>query len=241
MANMLSWYTSRKRAQDWFCWNSLARLALPVAAGALLLIAGLELAGGGWRGLENLFTKGLGITLLWMLLTLVIGAWLLFTLQGTDVLECVLDGKGAHLRIFLPAPTPLKLLLRGLRPDKQTAYPGEPVQTASLDIAWKDIRRVQLWPEKGAVLLYAPHFWLRVWLPCTADTWQPVLQEMQSRLGKKKQVSLPACLRQDQAARPARKSSARSSASVPPASDHLMEDIRRMNAEAEKNDQSAET
>ena len=59
------------------------------------------------------------------------------------------------------------------------------------EIAWKDITRVQLWPEKTLLLLYAPTWWLRLAVPCTPFTWEDALGMISDKLGRKKAVQLP--------------------------------------------------
>ena len=43
------------------------------------------------------------------------------------------------------------------------------IKLGERQIAWKDVSRVQLWPEKCMVLFYAPAWWLRTDLQPCAD------------------------------------------------------------------------
>ena len=67
---------------------------------------------------------------------------------------------------------------------------------SSTEIAWKDITRVQLWPEKNMILFYAPKWWMRLALPCTPFTWEDALDCIREKIGKKKAVTLPEICRQ---------------------------------------------
>ena len=150
--------------------------------------------------------NGLVVTLLGMMGMLLAVMLLVFILQGDDLLDCVIDARGIHVQTYLPEPTTLKLLLRG----KSTRLldSGENMLLlSSREIAWKDVARVQLWPEKTMILFYAPRWWMRVSLPCTPFTWEDALDFIREKIGKKKAVILPEACRQEAPAKakPARK------------------------------------
>ena len=46
------------------------------------------------------------------------------------------------------------------------------------------------------ILFYAPRWWMRVALPCTAFTWADALDFIREKIGKKKAVKLPEECRQ---------------------------------------------
>ena len=89
------------------------------------------------------------------------------------------------------------------------------------ELLWKDIARVQLWPEKTLILLYAPAWWMRLALPCTPFTYEDCLTFIQEKLGRKKGVMLPAELVAPPAPKPAKaapiKTQQLSMADIPPA------------------------
>ena len=205
----LAWCVDHTPLKDWMSWNAVMRIALPVLALVLLLVAALEGVADGMAGVEAVFREGLALSLLG------IGAFglavllLMFILQGDDILDCVADSKGFHVQQYLPEPTPLKLLARLKSPAlmRQVTMENPMLLLSQREIAWKDIARVQLWPEKTLLLLYAPVWWLRLAVPCTPFTWEEALGMVSEKLGRKKAVQLPAQLvapPKPKAARPAK-------------------------------------
>lgn len=196
-AERVAWCVDHTPVRDWMTWNAAMRIILPVGALVLVLILLLELMMGGVGAVEYLLRNGLIYTLLG--LVLVTSALLLlgFILQGDDVLDCVADSKGVHVQQYLPDPTPIKLLLRLRSPAllRQMAPDEHLLLIGQKELAWKDVARVQLWPEKTMVLFYAPSWWMRVYLPCTPFTYPEVLAFVSDRIGTKKAVILPDSLR----------------------------------------------
>jgi hypothetical protein len=179
------------------CWNAVMRLLLPVMAATILLVILLEAVMGGLDGVAMLLGGGLLVSLtgiMGMVLTVML---LVFILQGDDLLDCVVDARGIHVQKYLPEPTALKLVLRGKSPRMLDAMGDENLLlVSSTEIAWKDITRVQLWPEKNMILFYAPKWWMRLALPCTPFTWEDALDCIREKIGKKKAVTLPEICRQ---------------------------------------------
>lgn len=188
----LAWCVEHTPVKDWMCWNAVMRIVLPVLGVTLGLTIGLEALLGGLNGLTLLLAGGLLPTVLGLLAGLLALLLLVFILQGDDLQDCVIDSTGFHVQLYLPAPTPLKLLLR-LRSPKLVADADESglLLLSSREIGWKEIRRVQLWPEKTMLLVYAPRWWMRLWVPCTPFTWDDALTFIRNKIGKRKDVILP--------------------------------------------------
>ena len=193
----LAWCVDHHPVRDWMCWNAVMRLLLPVMAATILLVILLEAVMGGLDGVAMLLDGGLLVSLtgiMGMVLTVML---LVFILQGDDLLDCVVDARGIHVQKYLPEPTALKLVLRGKSPRMLDAMGDENLLlVSSTEIAWKDITRVQLWPEKNMILFYAPKWWMRLALPCTPFTWEDALDCIREKIGKKKAVTLPEICRQ---------------------------------------------
>ena len=62
------------------------------------------------------------------------------------------------------------------------------------DLPWKNIARVQLWPEKCMILYYAPSWWMRIAAVCTPFIWDDVMAVTREKLGRKRKIRLPASL-----------------------------------------------
>lgn len=194
----LAWCVDHTPVRDWMCWNAVMRIVLPVLGLTLLLTILLEAIMSGLTGVAMLLGGGIVFSLLGLLLMLLPMLLLVFILQGDDLLDCVLDSRGLHVQQYLPNPTPLKLLLRLKSPRLMDNMGDEPfVLIAQKEIAWKDVQRVQLWPEKTMILLYSPRWWMRLSLPCTPFTWDDALSLIRDKLGKKKAVILPPECRQE--------------------------------------------
>ena len=192
--------------RDWMCWNAVMRLLLPVLGATLALIILAEAIMGGLEGLAVMLGGGLIVSLLGILGMILACMLLIFILQGDDLLDCVIDAQGIHVQLYLPHPTKLKLLLRGKSPSLADGC-GEVLLLSGQEILWKDIQRVQLWPEKNMILFYAPKWWMRVSLPCTPFTWEEALAFIREKIGKKKTIVLPAECRQTAPAKAQKKAS----------------------------------
>lgn len=188
----LAWCVDHTPVKDWMCWNAVLRIVLPVVGLTLALVFLLEGILGGLNGLALLLSGGLLPTLAGLLLGGLAVVLLIFILQGDDLLDCVIDSSGLHVQQYLPHPTALKLLMRLRSPQlrQQTDESGL-LLIASREIPWKEIRRVQLWPEKTLILIYAPRWWQRLALPCTPFTWDDALSFIRDKIGRKKDVILP--------------------------------------------------
>lgn len=166
------WCLEHSPVKDWMCWNAVLRIMAPamvVLLGMILLLEGLA---GGWSAVEALVNRGLLWTWGTLCLAMLAGLWLILLGQGRDLLDCVVDHKGVHITTYLMEPTALRLMLRlrspALAHQAVTGPAGTVLMVQTREIAWKEISRVQLWPEKATVLLYAPNWWMRLAVPCSA-------------------------------------------------------------------------
>ena len=174
----LSFGIMRKPVRDWFAWNSLLRVFLPVMVLVTFLVILIEGAAAGASGLLLLLTDGF----LGMLAAVLCGVLLLIGLalcaQGEECVHFVLDKNGAHAYLYLEKPTTLKLWSRLL-----TWQAVEPLQKTdeALDgmlliqrreIGWQQARRLQCWPETGTLLFYRPSWWQALAVRCPASEFE---------------------------------------------------------------------
>jgi len=194
-----AWCVERRPVADWMCWNAVMRALLPAALAVLLAVLGAEFLAGGSAALEKLFLGTFPLTLAILLGAVLLGVLLVLILQGRDLMDYVVDSRGIHVTRYLPEPTPLKLLTRLKSPALLSdADPGKGrnvIRLETRDLAWKDVARVQLWPEKAYVLFYAPGWWLRIAVRCTPFTWEDTMDYIREKLGRKKAVRIPDSLR----------------------------------------------
>ena len=200
-----AWCVERRPVADWMYWNSVTRLLLPAALLILLLVLLAECLAGGTGAAEQMITSGFLPVLLILLggaLALVFAALLL---QGKELSDFVVDNRGIHETRYLPNPTRLKLIARLKSPARMDeAGPERIVKLSERDLPWKNVARVQLWPEKCMILFYAPGWWLRIPVICTPFSWEDTTDMIREKLGKKKKVRLPASLVQPAAPRAGR-------------------------------------
>ena len=190
-----AWCVERTPVRDWMYWNSVMRLLLPGVLVIVVLVLAAEWIAGGPDATEKLlssaFLPALGILLAAVLLTV----FLVLLLQGKELSDLVVDSRGVRETRYLPDPSPLKLILRGKAPRPAENGENRILQLSERRIAWKDISRVQLWPEKCMALIYAPSWWLRIPVVCTPFSWEDTMEYIREKLGKKKSVRLPKILR----------------------------------------------
>ena len=190
-----AWCVERTPVRDWMYWNSVMRLLLPGALAILILVLLLELVFGGIGAVEKMISSAF-LPVLGVLLAAALAAvFTVLLLRGKELSDFVVDSRGIHETRYLPDPTPLKLILRMKSPE----LPGDGgdsrvVKLSERQIAWKDVSRVQLWPEKCMVLFYAPAWWLRIPVVCTPFTWDDTMDYIREKLGRKKKVRLPKSL-----------------------------------------------
>ena len=187
-----AWCVERTPVKDWMYWNSVMRLLLPGTLVIAVLVLLAELIAGGFGAVEKMLSSAFPMVLGILLLTVLAVTFAILLMQGKELSDFVVDNRGVHETRYLPNPTPLKLILRLKAP--QMPAEGQVLEISSRQIAWKDIARVQLWPEKCMVLFYAPSWWLRIPVVCTPFTWDDTLEYIREKLGKKKKVRLPGSL-----------------------------------------------
>ncbi len=215
------WCLEHSPVRDWMCWNGVLRIMAPSAAGALLLALLLEGVAGGLASVERLLSQGLLVTWGTLCLAALALLWLILLLQGHDLLDCVVDSKGVHVTTYLLNPTPLRLLMRMQSPamcsQAVPAPQGSILLLRTREVTWQEISRVQLWPEKATILLYAPSWWMRLALPCSAFQYEAVLEFMRDKVGRRKDLLLPPDIKAPPKPRKPRASSKRAAASEEPA------------------------
>ena len=193
-----AWCTPNTPVKDWMSWNAVMRVALPAFAAGCVIVFLLELAAGGPGAFGRMLAGGFLPVAGLVLLVLTAATLAALALRGSELLDCVLDGKGVHVSVYLTDPTPMKLLLRFRSPSLlERADRSGRVSVLLLstrELAWKDVARVQLWPQKALILFYAPAWWMRVPVQATPFDWDDALEFIREKLGRKKTVGLPGVL-----------------------------------------------
>ena len=205
-AARILWEERRLPVASWICWNSILRVALPVFGLTVAVILAVELAFGGLRSAEALLTGGFGTAALAILAALLLGTGLVLLARGPETLTCWVDKRGLHMTDQIAEPTRLRLLARGFPAETAAkARAGKPLKATETSVSWREIRRIQLWPQKGLILAYAPRFWLRLAVPCPAHLRAEVLEAIREYVGKRKDILLPEALRPETEKKPKRR------------------------------------
>ena len=187
-ATHAAWVVERRPVTDWMCWNAVMRWLLPAGVVVLLLVLALEGLSGGTEALEKLFRSEFPTALALLLGGLLALVLIALLLQGKELMDYVVDSRGIHATRYLPAPTALKLIARLKSPalmrkvDPETETPV--LRLEERDLPWREVARVQLWPEKCYLLFYAPAWWLRIPVRCTPFVWEDALYFVRDKLGK---------------------------------------------------------
>ena len=193
-----AWCVERTPVKDWMSWNALMRILLPAALVILLLVLLAEGIAGGIGAVEQMLVSGFPAVLLILLGAILLAAFAALLLQGKELADYVVDNRGIHEVRYLPDPTPVKLIVRMKSPSlMQNAEQGKGVSVLKLgeqDLPWKNVARVQLWPEKCMILYYAPSWWLRIAAACTPFIWDDVMSVTREKLGRKRKIRLPGSL-----------------------------------------------
>ena len=201
-----AWCVERVPVRDWMYWNGVMRILLPAALAIVILVLLPEGIIGGVEAVERMmagvFPAALGI----ILATVLLLTLLVFAAQGPELSDFVVDSRGIHETRYLPEPTPLKLALRMKSQALAAEAEGGVVRLGERNLAWKDVARVQIWPEKCMILYYSPAWWLRAAVVCTPFSMEDVMELTREKIGRKKKVRLPASL--TVASAPARRRSA---------------------------------
>ena len=199
-----AWVVERVPVRDWMCWNAVLRWLFPAGLAVLILALALEGLSGGPEAVERLFRSDFLLTLAGMIGLLLLLVFLALLLQGKELMDYVVDSRGVHVTRYLPRPTALRLILRFKSPRMMSQISPEEaspiLRLEERSLPWREVSRVQLWPEKCYLLFYAPAWWLRIPVRCTPFSWEDALSFVREKLGKKKAVRLPDHLRVSAAA-----------------------------------------
>ena len=160
--------------KDWFAWNDLLRVALPVLFLALVIILVSEFSAAGMAGVTALLSQGLMEMMLGILALVLLAVYLILHLQGAQSVHTVLDKQGVHVRIYIAEGNDLGLYSRFMtqasadrlaRSDDRPPLSGL-MLVKKISLPWNEVRRVRVWREGGMILFYRPAFWQAAAVRC---------------------------------------------------------------------------
>lgn len=169
----LSFGVIRTPVKDWFAWNQVLRVGLPVLGLVLVIAVVAEAVSSGTAGILALFSQGFFVTLMGVFIVMLLLTLALLLLQGPERVHFVLDKQGVHARTYLPVAQPVRLYARFLTPEsveKITDGERPPLDGLTLVryvfLPWAQIKRVRIWREGFALLFYRPTFWQALAVRC---------------------------------------------------------------------------
>ena len=169
----LSFGVSRAPWRDWFCWNRLLRVGLPVWALSFLLISLAEFCSGGTAALAGLFRRGFGLTMLWLLGGMLALFWALLFCQGQEKVHYLLDKDGVSAYTYVSEEVnDLALYARFLTPaqteamqEDEHALPGLRLVSRVI-LPWERMKRVKIWREGQTLLFFDFAYWQVLAVTC---------------------------------------------------------------------------
>lgn len=164
---MISFGMVRKVSREWFAWNNLLRIVLPVWVLTLAIVIASEMAVSGAEGAAAMLAQGLMRTMVVLLLAALALIWLLLSLQGVESVHVVLDRQGVHVRTYLHRRNAIGLYARFASMqtvERLTATDDRPeldglMLVRRITLPWNAIRRVKIWREGSTLLFFRPTFW----------------------------------------------------------------------------------
>lgn len=191
----LSFGVSRAPWREWFCWNRLLRVGLPVWAISFGLIALAELCSGGTGALTELFRRGFGQTMLWLLGGMLLTFWALLFCQGREKVHYILDKDGVSAYTYVSEEVnDLALYARFLTPlqaealqEDEHALPGLRLVRRVI-LPWERMKRVKLWREGQTLLFFAPAYWQVLAVTCPVQEFSEAEAWVRAKMKRFKTV-----------------------------------------------------
>ncbi|MDD3921377.1 MAG: hypothetical protein PHO41_09430 [Eubacteriales bacterium] len=190
----ISFTCERRPAKDWFAWNAVLRVLVPVFLLVLLFAVLMEALAEGSAGVTLLFTQGFAGALFGVLGVLLIGVWLVLLLQGKDTLHYAVGSKGVQATVYVRAGRRLALYARLTSPRalqaQQAEAPAPPRedlwQLNSISLSWAETARAVYWPQMHTILLFKPRWWQAMCIRCPKAEYAQVEALVRAKIKRKK-------------------------------------------------------
>ncbi len=163
----ISFGLMRRPVREWFAWNNLLRIVLPVWALVFVIVVAAEGAVTGAEGVVALLTGGFLRTMLSLLAAALLVIWLALKMQGMESVHVVLDKQGVQVRTYVQEGNAMALYARFLNEQaaEKLAQEDERPQLQGLvlvrrvTLPWNTISRVRIWREGCTILFFRPSIW----------------------------------------------------------------------------------
>lgn len=197
IGEQVSFGVVRRPVKDWFAWNQVLRIGLPVLILVLIIAVTVEAIAGGSEGVNDLFSQGFFWTLLGVLGVMLLFILVLLYIQGVERVHYLFDKQGIWARTYLPDPSDLQLYSRFLT--SQSIALLEDDQRPKLEgltlirriyIPWQEIRRVRIWHQGFTILLFKPTFWQALAVSCPIGEMTEAEEYIRKKMKKFKKVKV---------------------------------------------------
>ncbi len=163
----ISFGLMRRPVREWFAWNNLLRIVLPVWTLVFVIVVAAEGAVTGAEGVVALLTGGFLRTMLSLLAAALLVIWLALKMQGMESVHVVLDKQGVQVRTYVQEGNAMALYARFLNEQaaEKLAQEDERPQLQGLvlvrrvTLPWNTISRVRIWREGCTILFFRPSIW----------------------------------------------------------------------------------
>ena len=186
----------RVPVREWFVWNNILRVVLPV----LVLVGGAvvlsEAASGGQAAVIGLIRQGFLPVMGGVLAFVLAAAWLILTLQGPENVHVLMDRQGLQIRTYLPEGRRLALAMRMMtqesaqklaQEDRRPSLQGL-VLVHRVMLPWSSVRRVRIWREGASLLFFRPSFWQAAAVHCPVQEMPAAEEFVRNKFRKSKKV-----------------------------------------------------
>ena len=194
----ISFGLMRRPEKEWFAWNNVLRVALPVWLLVWASVLAAESAAAGAQGVAALMAGGFLRTMLGLLAAVAGVLWAVLRLQGVENVHVVLNRQGVHIRTYVPQGSRLALLShfmneaaadKLLQEDERPELQGL-VLVRRVSLPWNQIRRVRIWREESTLLFFRPTLWQAAYVRVPAQEMNAVEEYVRNRLKRSKKTKI---------------------------------------------------
>lgn len=193
----LSFGVVRMPMRDWFAWNHLLRVGLPVILLVMIIAITVEAITGSKAGVIVLFADGFFWTMLGAFGAMLLFTLVLFVLQGRERTHFILDRQGVWARTYLRDPSDIQLYARFLTPqsvdlledDARPAIEGLTL-IRRVHLPWAEIKRVRIWHQGYTLLFFKPTFWQAIAVSCPIEDLPEAEEFIRKKLKRFKKVKV---------------------------------------------------
>lgn len=194
----ISFGLMRRPEKEWFAWNNLLRIVLPVWMLVFGMVVAAEGAVTGANGVIALLTGGFLRTMLGLLAAALVVIWMLLKVQGMESVHVVLDKQGVHVRTYVQQGNPAALYARFLSEQAAEKLAGEDDRpelpgltlVKRVSLPWSTISRVRIWREGSTILFFRPSIWQAAAVPVPVNELDAAEEMVRKKMKRNKKAKV---------------------------------------------------